>query len=80
MTTTANSLQRNRSGEGFLTRTRSGRVYLLHRARVHEGKKARALFLSLGETDEWAHMGRYDLYVRAAHRFDQYVKALWETA
>src|SRR5262249_6533802 len=35
-------------------------------------KKPRVLFLSLGETDEWAHAGRYDLYLRAAHRFDQY--------
>jgi hypothetical protein len=43
-------------------------------------KKPRVLYLSLGETDEWAHMGRYDLYLRAAHRFDQYVKELWEAA
>jgi hypothetical protein len=43
-------------------------------------KKPRVLYLSLGETDEWAHMGKYDLYLRSAHRFDQYVKELWETA
>lgn len=41
--------------------------------------KPRVLFLSLGDTDEWAHSGQYDLYLRAAHRFDQYVKELWET-
>lgn len=45
-----------------------------------KAQKPRVLFLSLGETDEWAHMGRYDLYLRSAHRFDQYVKELWETA
>jgi hypothetical protein len=43
-------------------------------------EKPRVLFLSLGETDEWGHAGRYDLYLRSARRFDQYVKELWETA
>lgn len=42
--------------------------------------KPRVLFLSLGETDEWAHDGKYDLYLHSARRFDQYVKELWETA
>ncbi len=42
--------------------------------------KPRVLFLSLGETDEWAHAGRYDLYLRSAQRFDQYAKELWQTA
>jgi len=43
----------------------------LHRPRV--------LYLSLGETDEWAHRGDYALYLRSAHRVDQYLKELWET-
>ncbi|MBL8209823.1 MAG: alkaline phosphatase family protein [Bryobacterales bacterium] len=43
-------------------------------------KKPRALYISLGETDEWAHEGRYDLYLQAAHRVDTYLKELWETA
>lgn len=42
--------------------------------------KPRVLFLSLGETDEWAHAGKYELYLKSAHRFDQYVKELWDTA
>ncbi len=41
--------------------------------------KPRVLFVSLGETDEWAHDGKYDLYLRAAHRVDDYLKILWET-
>jgi hypothetical protein len=40
--------------------------------------KPRVLFLSLGETDEWAHQGEYELYVRAAHRVDAYLRELWE--
>jgi Sulfatase len=43
----------------------------LHRPRV--------MYLSLGETDEWAHRGDYALYLRSAHRVDQYLKELWET-
>lgn len=42
-------------------------------------RKPRVTFLSLGETDEWAHGGRYDLYLSSARRFDQYVKTLWDT-
>ncbi len=38
----------------------------------------RVLFVSLGETDDWAHGKRYDLYLDAAHRADQYVRELWE--
>ena len=34
----------------------------------------------LGETDEWAHGRRYDLYLDAAQRNDRFVKRLWETA
>lgn len=41
--------------------------------------KPRVLFLSLGETDEWAHDGKYENYLRAAHRVDAYLRELWET-
>jgi hypothetical protein len=38
----------------------------------------RVLYIGLGETDEWAHMRRYDLYLEAANRSDRYVQELWE--
>ena len=41
-------------------------------------KKPHILYLSLGETDDWAHMGRYADYLDAAHRVDAYVQSLWE--
>jgi len=41
--------------------------------------KPRVLFVGLGDTDEWAHAGRYDLYLESAHRADAYVRELWET-
>lgn len=39
----------------------------------------RVLFISLGETDKWAHAARYDRYLDAAHRFDADVAQLWTT-
>jgi hypothetical protein len=43
-------------------------------------KKPRVLYVSLGETDDWAHARRYDLYLDAARRNDDYLRRLWETA
>jgi len=38
----------------------------------------RVLYIGLGETDEWAHARRYDLYLEAANRSDRYLQELWE--
>lgn len=43
-------------------------------------RKPSVLFLSLGETDHWAHAGKYDEYVRAANRVDLYLRKIWEQA
>ncbi len=37
----------------------------------------RVLYIGLGETDEWAHARRYDLYLEAANRSDRYLQELW---
>jgi Metalloenzyme superfamily len=42
-------------------------------------KHPRVLFVGYGETDNWAHSGRYDLVLHSAHEFDRFVKELWET-
>ena len=42
--------------------------------------KPRVLYVSLGETDEWGHAGRYDEYLAAAQRADQYLRTLWGTS
>ena len=39
----------------------------------------RVLYLALGETDEWAHARRYDMYLQMARRNDEMVRDLWET-
>ena len=41
--------------------------------------KPRVLYISLGETDDWAHEGKYALYLDAAHRADAHLKTLWDT-
>jgi hypothetical protein len=41
------------------------------------GEPPRVLFIGYGETDEWAHSGRYDLYLRSAQQVDRYLAELW---
>jgi hypothetical protein len=43
-------------------------------------RRPRVLYVMLGETDEWAHGRRYDLYLDAAQRNDRFVRRLWEAA
>jgi len=43
-------------------------------------QKPRVLFVSFGETDDWAHEGDYAQYLNGAHRVDYYIRTLWETA
>jgi hypothetical protein len=50
---------------------RAAKEYLLkHQPRI--------LYVGLGETDEWAHARRYDLYLEAAQRSDAYLRELWD--
>ena len=41
-------------------------------------QQPRVLFVGYGETDNWAHAGRYDLVLHSAHQFDHFVSELWE--
>jgi len=41
--------------------------------------KPRVLFVGYGETDEWAHNGRYDLLLQSAHNVDGFIRQLWTT-
>lgn len=42
-------------------------------------RRPRVLYVMLGETDEWAHGGRYDMYLDAAFRSDRFLATLWRT-
>src|SRR5439155_20725163 len=55
--------------------------FLFHVVTDHlKRKQPRLMFVGFGETDEWAHAGRYDLYLTAAHHMDDFVRRLWELA
>jgi hypothetical protein len=43
-------------------------------------RRPRVFYVLLGETDEWAHERRYDLYLDAAWKADRFIRRLWETA
>ncbi len=45
-----------------------------------KARQPRVFYLAFGETDGWAHAGRYEPYLNAARREDGYIKALWELA
>lgn len=40
-------------------------------------QRPRVLYLALGETDEWGHGRRYDLYLQMAHNADRMLADLW---
>lgn len=50
-----------------------------HYAAFEELKKnkPRVLYIAYGETDEWAHAGRYLSYLDAAHQVDAWLQQLW---
>lgn len=41
-------------------------------------KKPKVLYISYGETDEWAHGAKYSFYLTAANQFDAWVKQIWD--
>ncbi len=56
-------------------------TFTFHTALAYfKAARPRVFYLSLGETDDWGHAGKYDEYLTAARRADDYVKRLWETA
>ncbi|MBP6430596.1 MAG: alkaline phosphatase family protein [Ferruginibacter sp.] len=40
-------------------------------------KKPKALYISYGETDEWAHSGQYRDYLNAANQVDKWIESIW---
>ena len=43
-------------------------------------KQPRVLYIAYGETDDFAHDGRYDEYLRSANRTDGFIRDLWQWA
>lgn len=40
--------------------------------------KPKVLYIAYGETDDFAHDGNYEEYLKAAYRTDQFINSLWE--
>lgn len=51
--------------------------YVLEHLKKHQPN---VLFVSYGETDDFAHAGKYDNYLHAAHQTDKFIKELWDWA
>ena len=50
-----------------------------HFARSYlQNQNPRVLYISYGETDDFAHDGRYDEYILAAQRTDRFIREMWE--
>jgi hypothetical protein len=43
-----------------------------------ERRRPRVLYIGLGETDEWGHGRRYDLYLDSANKADRFLAELWD--
>lgn len=57
--------------------TRYDRLTFLAAKEYLQQNNPRLLFLALGETDEYAHDGRYDLYLQQANDIDRMLGELW---
>ncbi|MBX2916478.1 MAG: sulfatase-like hydrolase/transferase [Cyclobacteriaceae bacterium] len=40
--------------------------------------KPRVVYIAYGETDDFAHNGKYDAYLKSAYQTDQFIKNIWE--
>ena len=53
-------------------------IYTYRFARAHlQTAKPRVLYMAFDETDDWAHLKRYDLVLDALHRSDAQLEQLW---
>jgi Type I phosphodiesterase / nucleotide pyrophosphatase len=59
------------------TATRHDQLTFLTAKEYIRQHKPRLTYISLGETDEFAHQGRYDLYLQQAAQVDKMIGELW---
>ncbi len=59
------------------TATRHDQLTFLTAKEYIQEHRPRVMYLGLGETDEFAHQGRYDLYLQQATQIDQMIAELW---
>lgn len=59
------------------TATRDDQLTFIAAREYLRTHQPRVLFLGLGQTDEYAHQGRYDLYLQQANTIDHLLAELW---
>lgn len=59
------------------THTRHDELTFLSSMEYIKTHKPRVVFLGLGETDEFAHEGKYDMYLQQAAKVDRMIAELW---
>jgi hypothetical protein len=59
------------------TATRNDELTFLSAFQYIKQQKPKVFFLGLGETDEFAHAGRYDMYLQQAANVDRMIAVLW---
>lgn len=52
-------------------------VYALAKSYI-QSKHPKVVYIDFGDTDEYAHAGKYDHYLLDAHNLDSMIKALWD--
>jgi hypothetical protein len=69
-----NRMQDNVAAKG---KTRFDELTFLNAMEYVKMNKPRIVFIGLGETDEFAHSSRYDLYLEQASKVDRMISELW---
>lgn len=70
-----NDLQEQISGPWFNVRLDAfTHNYMMEHLKKHH---PRVVYISYGETDDFAHDGRYDHYLISTHKTDKWIEALW---
>ncbi|MGF2412726.1 hypothetical protein [Ferruginibacter sp.] len=71
----ANGVQQNAVNN--LQSTRNDMLTFVTAKEYIQTQHPKVVFIGFGETDEYAHSGKYDDYLQAAHLFDEYLAQLW---
>jgi hypothetical protein len=59
------------------TATRNDMLTFVTAKEYIQTQHPKMVYLGFGETDDYAHSGRYDDYLQSAHLFDEYLAQLW---
>ena len=71
----ANGVQQNAVNN--MQSTRNDMITFVTAKEYIQNQHPKVVFIGFGETDEYAHSGKYDDYLQSAHQFDEYLAQLW---